>query len=181
VLRDIFSYGRQQVKKELGAQKHATLAEIKPLGPELALIYELLKARAKVSTTSMASSLKTFVTFEAIRQIRKGVLEKEALRNGLEGLSDKELKRTASHSISEAFNYGRSEQASRQKEEIGRVQYSAIMDTATCENCEPLDGEVWDYDDPDTDKYAGGNPDCLGGGQCRCVLVFISKQEIRGR
>lgn len=52
-------------------------------------------------------------------------------------------------------------------------QYTAVMDEATCEECEPLDGEEYDSLDalfevlPDF----GPNPACLGGGRCRCRAV----------
>ena len=180
VLKDLLDYGREQVRKELKQQKKLlALAEPLPISPDdLAIIEELLKARAKASAGAMASKLRNFTTFEALRQIKTG-LDKETLVKNLKDLSDRELVATAKYSTSEAFNYGRSVEAERLKDEIDRVQYSAILDNNVCLRCEPLDGEEWEFDDPQTAKYAGGNPECLGAGRCRCLLVFISKAETK--
>jgi len=183
VLEDMFNYGRLQVKKELVAQSHVEYREVpKPLGPEEAgLVQEFLKTRSKASATVMANKLKSFITFEALRQLKKGIADKEELRKGLKGLSDRELIASAQYSVNEAFNFGRGAQAEAEKDSIASCQYSAIMDSNTCSNCERLDGEEWDYNDERTARYASGNPDCEGGTKCRCVLVYIAKSERRGR
>ncbi|MDD5501562.1 MAG: hypothetical protein PHH57_07810, partial [Candidatus Omnitrophica bacterium] len=82
-------------------------------------------------------------------------------------------------STSEAFNFGRSVAAATMADDIEWVQYSAILDGNQCEICEPLDGQEWPYSDPRTEKYASGNPDCLGGGRCRCVLIYIYRSEVK--
>jgi hypothetical protein len=52
-------------------------------------------------------------------------------------------------------------------------QYTAVNDAGSCDECAPLDGEVYDTLDalfevlPDF----GPNPDCLGGDRCRCRAV----------
>ena len=179
VLLDMFKYGRLQVKKELQAQKHTELAEVPgPLDPadeELAL--EFIKARAKASSTVMANKLKQSAIFQGLKQVKQGAADKEALALALKSLSDRELVSSAQFAINEAFNFGRGVEAETARDEIDRVQYSALMDPGTCEECASLDGEEWDYDDPRTAKYQSGNPDCLGGTKCRCVEVFISKAE----
>jgi len=181
VLQDMFDYGRLQVKRELRAQKHMELAEVPgPLDPadaELAL--EFIKQRARASSTVMANKLKQSAIFQGLKQVKKGIADKKELEAGLKALSDRELVSSAQFSINEAFNFGRGVEADTAKDEIDRVQYSALMDAHTCEKCEPLDGQEWSYDDPRTAKYMSGNPDCLGGPKCRCVEVFISKEETR--
>jgi len=183
VLTDMFKYGRLQVKKELQTQKHIELAEapgpLDPADAELAL--EFIKARTKASSTVMANKLRQSAIFQGLKQIKQGAADKEALALALKSLSDRELVSSAQFSINEAFNFGRGVEADTAKDEIDRVQYSALMDPATCEKCAPLDGQEWPYDDPRTAKYQSGNPDCLGGTKCRCVEVFISKAETRGR
>lgn len=182
VLEDMFNYGRLQVKKEMGAQKHAEMAEVPgPLGDDEEMITEFLRTRTKASAGVMANKLKTAVSFEALRQIKAGVVDKAGLKSTLTDLSDKELIASARYSVAEAFNFGRSIEAEKEKEEIGRVQYSAIMDAHTCSSCGPLDGQEWDYDDPRTGKYASGNPECEGRELCRCVLIFIAKAETPAR
>jgi hypothetical protein len=138
-----------------------------------------LKARAAAGASTLGNKLKQSTTFEILRQIKEGVIDKEELKRGLLDLSDKELVAIAQYSASEAFNYGRNLTMKLYIDEIDRVQYSAILDENTCSECEKLDGQEWNIDAPEVARYAGGNPNCLGGGRCRCMLVYISKYETR--
>ncbi len=184
VLLDLYDYGRAQVKSELNKQGIKKLAESwpEPLGvAEVALIKEFLKARAKANANLLAGKLKSAVTFEVLSQIRQGLVDKASIIAVLGDLSDRELKTTAQASVSEAFGFGRSTEAEKHKDEISRVQYSAILDDNTCGVCLPLDGEEWDFTDPRTDTYARGNPDCDGKTRCRCLLIFVLRAERRGK
>jgi len=174
-LRDLYKYGREQVKAELA--KQSKMAETPIETDDIDLIMEFLKTRAKAGANILAAKLKTTLTFEALNQIRQGVFDRAILFKALADLSDRELKNLASYSVSEAFNFGRSAEAEKHKDTIKKVQYSAILDDDTCAACDRMDGEEWDYDDPDTAKYARGNPDCLGGNRCRCLLVYIYNSE----
>jgi phage gp29-like protein len=179
VLKSLLAYGREQVKKELAAQK-MSLAEPTPINPEdAALIEEFLRARSKASVNQIAAKLKQQATYQALKQIKEGVLDKAAVRQGLTDLSDRELIAAAKYSCSEAFNWGRSQAAKESSDEIASTQYSAILDNKTCEVCAPLDGQEWDFQDERTARYASGNPDCMGGGRCRCLLIYIYKSERR--
>jgi hypothetical protein len=175
-LKDLYQYGRKQVKAEL--VKQSKMAETPIEADDIDLIMEFLKTRAKAGANILAAKLKTTLTFEALNQIRQGVFDKALLFKALADLSDREIKSLASYSVSEAFNFGRSAEAEKHKDTIKRVQYSAILDEDTCSVCDKLDGEEWDYDDPDTAKYARGNPDCLGGNRCRCLLVYVYNSEV---
>ena len=149
-----------------------------PIDPEdMAEIMAFLAARTKVTSSLLANKLKQKMMVEAMTQIKQGIASKEQLAKKLRDLSDKELKLEARYGINDAFNYGRSYEAT--KHDIDRAQYSALLDSNVCEKCSPLDGQEWPMDSPEVDKYAGGNPECLGCEQCRCVLVFISKREMR--
>ncbi len=184
VLLDIYAYGRKQVRDELEKQAVLRGAEPwpEPLGvDDVVLIKEFLKARAKVNANLLAIKLKSAITFEALRQIRQGIVDKAAISGVLGDLSDRGLIATAQASVTEAFGFGRSNEAEKHKDEIVRVQYSAILDENVCAVCEPLDGEEWEFEDTRTDKYARGNPDCDGRTRCRCLILYISRAERRGR
>ncbi len=182
VLSDIFTYGRKQVKRELTAQTGAKFADSwpEPLGPDdIATIKKLLATRAALNAADIANKLRMAASFEVLRQIKAGQFDKAALLTLLADLIEKVLTNAAGYSISEAFNFGRSVEADADAEQWESAQYSAILDDNTCPVCAKLDGEEWPYDDPRTDQYAGGNPDCDGGGRCRCLLVYIAKTERR--
>jgi len=181
ILKEIYEYGRGQVKKELQSQTHTSLDEL-PLDPaDEELIMHYIMTRAKASANTLALKLKQFTTFEALRQVKAGVMSKDELLTGLRGLSDKELVASAQYSVSESFGLGRGVEAEKNGAGIERSQYSAILDENTCDHCAKLDGEEWNYDDPRTAKYASGNPECLGASKCRCLLVYISKVEVKGK
>ncbi|MDD5501563.1 MAG: DUF935 family protein, partial [Candidatus Omnitrophica bacterium] len=139
ILKDLLKYGKEQVKQEISAQKGTQLIEPPPIRPDdVKLIEEFLKARARATSTQMANKLKQFVTFEILKQIKTGVLDRDVLRQGLIELSDRELVAAAKLSTSEAFNFGRSVAAATMADDIEWVQYSAILDGNQCEICEPL-------------------------------------------
>jgi len=184
VTKGLFKYGRQQVKDELGAQKNkAALVEEQILDPLSAegekQVLVFMKSKARAASTVMASRLKATLTFEALRQMNQGILDEALLASKLTDLSNKEVKKSASALVSEAFNFGRSIQANKQKDEISRAIYSAVMDPKTCPVCREMDTEDWSYSDPKTDQYAAGNADCEGYPRCRCVLIFVHKGEAK--
>jgi hypothetical protein len=176
VLKDLLEYGEQQIDKEMAAQR-VKLAE--PLEVDADVVDAYLNARATAGTNTLTNKLKQSTVFEILRQVKEGVIDKELLKKGLLDLSDRELIAIAQYSTSEAFNYGRSLAIKLYIDEIDRAQYSAILDESTCQECEKLDGREWPIDSPEVAKYAGGNPNCLGGGRCRCLLVYISRKESR--
>ena len=56
------------------------------------------------------------------------------------------------------------------------MQYSALLDSNTCDNCGDADGEEGDTPDDITDVP---NPDCDGGDKCRCVHVYVFDDEVK--
>lgn len=77
--------------------------------------------------------------------------------------------------ITQAFTNGRNEQALSMKDQVEAAYYSAIMDDNTCEMCAPLDGAEHAMDD---ETFTTPNPDCLGGERCRCITVYVFKEEV---
>jgi hypothetical protein len=81
----------------------------------------------------------------------------------------------ASRVISSALTAGLGQTFEANADLVGGWEYTAVLDGATCEECEPLDGEQYDTLDalfevlPDF----GPNPQCLGEGRCRCRAVPI--------
>ena len=184
VTTDLFRYGRKQVKAELAKQKKETALKEEHILDPLDIegeqqVKAFLRSRAKASSSTMAARLKATLTFESLQQMRQGVLDEELLTAKLTDLSDREVKKSAQASVSEAFNFGRSIQARKQSDEISRAIYSAVMDPGTCVECRKMDTKEWDFDDPKTDEYAAGNTKCEGNTYCRCVLIFVHKSEVK--
>lgn len=70
-----------------------------------------------------------------------------------------------------AWNLGRDEAARLMGST--QVEYSAIMDSATCDPCAYMDGERADVDSPEHDAMVPPNRDCDGGSNCRCLLTYV--------
>lgn len=69
---------------------------------------------------------------------------------------------------------GRTDQAAADAAEIASATYSAVMDRNTCDTCEGQDGD----ETTDLDEAADWtpNPDCEGGEQCRCLVIYEIEQ-----
>ncbi|MBK9497064.1 MAG: hypothetical protein IPO08_21635 [Xanthomonadales bacterium] len=58
---------------------------------------------------------------------------------------------------------------------VDYVIQSAVMDENTCDPCGDADELTFDYDDADREFYAPPFVNCLGGGLCRCVQIYVLK------
>lgn len=180
VLVDLFEYGREQVKEELKRQRESVKAqEPPPLGQgDVKAIAQFIKVRAKATASVLGSKLRAAMAWEALRQIKTGVVNRAAMTTALTAISDKELVATAKFSVSEAFNLGRQAQAKDSADEIDHVVYSALMDEHTCGPCGDLDGREFKFDS-EWDSVAPPYSGCEGQDRCRCVGVFVYKSERR--
>lgn len=171
ILEDLVDYGSEQVKKEKTRQGATMKAQEVP-PPTSGDAF--LRVRALTVANILANKLRASLSYEALRQLRAGELDKLALIAALTGLSDHELQVMAQTSVSEAFNLGRQQQAQQDADEIDRVISSALMDDNTCDYCRSMDGKEWKYgEQPPEPPY----PDCEGQDRCRCIFVYVYKSE----
>jgi hypothetical protein len=79
----------------------------------------------------------------------------------------------ASRVISTALISGLGETFEQNQDLVDGWVYTAVLDDGTCDECAPLDGTEYDtLDDLFQDlPDFGPNPDCYGGGRCRCRAV----------
>jgi hypothetical protein len=77
--------------------------------------------------------------------------------------------------VSDVMQAGRAQEATAQAQEIEDAVYSAILDGACCDACEPMDGETT-TDLSEAEDWCP-NPDCAGGDRCRCLAVYEIRQE----
>ena len=80
----------------------------------------------------------------------------------------------ATKAVNEGNGAGRRVAAEAVQNEIDECYYSALLDSNCCEVCRPKDGVRHEFNDPD---YVTPNPQCLGGGRCRCMTIYIMKAE----
>lgn len=78
----------------------------------------------------------------------------------------------AGYVVTKAFNGARDE-AARLMGGVAEVEYSAILDSASCSACQSLDGATAPFGSAEHDRLVPPNRDCSGGDNCRCLLVFV--------
>jgi hypothetical protein len=96
-------------------------------------------------------------------------------------LAQDDATRKAPLVTSEVFNRARQDEAKRIEEMTGksaRIEYSAVLDTETCEECEAADalhgstGTPIVPGSPEETQYMPPYQKCLGGVRCRCIYVY---------
>ena len=71
------------------------------------------------------------------------------------------------------FGLGRMQEARAEGAEEGIR--SAMLESSTCDVCLSKDGARFGMEE--LDEYATPDPDCLGGDQCNCIVIFIPKES----
>ena len=106
-----------------------------------------------------------------------GVLETEAIVSTVAGavreLSPGADLVAAQRDTNTIFGLGRMQEARAEGAEVGIR--SAMLESTTCEVCLSKDGARFEI--ADLDEYATPDPDCLGGDQCNCIVIFIQKES----
>ncbi len=188
ILQGVSEFGSQQVDQERERQKAgavprdaeairaAAIVKKKPRRDPLGVYADGVVGEFTNSLTSRAAN----VALDWMR--RPGDLSKgEIIRKveeELDAQSDKWIDGAAAKGANEAFADGRAAGYEAYSDEIGAVQYSALLDWNTCENCSAADGA----EGPTPEDIPGvPNPDCDGGDKCRCVHVYIFADESRGK
>jgi len=188
ILQGVGEFGSQQVGQERERQQ----AGAAPRDAEAIRAASVLKKKLKrdplgVYADGVVGEFITTLTSRAANVAldwmrRPGDLSKgEIIRKveqELDEQSDKWIDGAAAKGANEAFADGRQAGYQEYSDEIGAVQYSALLDWNTCENCSHADGA----EGTTLDEIPGvPNPDCDGGDKCRCVHVYIFKDEERNR
>ena len=185
VLKSIYQYGKEQVKEEIGRQKTKQLQgeEFEPVEGDVASNRYLNKL-AERSTEEINKGLLAGLAFGLYRLHSQGSTDTGALRQRLETLSDREIKKASGYSVSSAFNMGRRTGVKKEiadGEPIEKAVYSAILDGNTCGSCAQVDGREVEVGSAEyEDIYPPLNSaqyQCEGGGRCRCVMIFLVEKK----
>lgn len=138
-----------------------------------------LTASAKITAEGLSDAWYRRILERALG-VRKTGVEGEALREAVYAdLFDQAdaVRGEARAQVNEAFGLGRAVEAYSLRDEIDLVEYSALMDTETCDACAALDGERFAWG---SDRYYETFPPyqhCEGAkgrtNACRCVHLFL--------
>lgn len=172
-IRNAYATGQNQVARELMNQKRSRKLEVVDL--EFKELDENDLEYIEGLTDGLVGRMINEIRTRAINQYLSFRLltnyTKDLLRQTLLDQSEKFLDQLAGSAINAAIQSGRADEAQERKDEWDNVQYSAILDSNTCDECAGWDGA--EADDPgqlpDTP-----NPDCEGGANCRCFHVYVA-------
>lgn len=134
---------------------------------------DVLEAQTTALVRRMEARARAELEREAIDALRTGegaqtVVERALMRQ----LDSPAFKGDAGYITTKAFNVSRDE-AAQLIGGIASVEYSAILDTATCDPCRAMDGRSASFGSADHDAMLPPNRDCAGGDNCRCLLVMV--------
>lgn len=133
---------------------------------------KVLQAQKTSLVKRITQRLEHDLETEAIDAVRTGSEASEVVsRTVMRQLESKALRTDAGIIVTRAWNLGRDEAA--KKLGATEVEYSAIMDSATCGPCASMDGRTAKANSAEHDAMLPPNRDCEGGGNCRCCLVYI--------
>jgi hypothetical protein len=138
---------------------------------------ELVPMRKRL-VRSMTNRLLTDVEREADHVIRTGGDPEEVIANTLERqVTGGGFKGDAGSVVARAFAIGRDEFAAEYADEVDGCELSAILDQATCVECERLDGTEFEFgSDEDLELTPPLSSRCYGGDSCRCIKIIKFKR-----
>lgn len=132
----------------------------------------LLIAKRKALLRRMENRLRQRLDEEAINVERTGGEPDDVVREVLdEQLDTGAFKTDAGGVMMTAFNLGRDDFMSRFGEDVEGVELSALLDENTCEHCEDLDGQEFDFGSAGYEENTPPLTKCEGRGSCRCLYV----------
>lgn len=170
--RTTWGAGLESVRRELATFADAVPGDIGRDG--LALVKQYAQASADRAMADMA----TRVRVELLSALRSGVSPTGMLA-AVSSLYDQAIRgegqppRLTSRMLAaKALNEGRADAIARGGIPLAGAQYSAILDTRTCELCARLDEQLVSVTDLDMMKFT---PPVHHN--CRCVWVYVTTQE----
>lgn len=122
---------------------------------------------SRLSNTLQSRAIEIIASLTILGLVGSALID--ALTSQLAELSDAPLEQIATGITNRVLSEGRSDEAEARKDEWEMVEYSAILDSLVCEQCEPEDGKTAK---DESDLEDAPNPYCLGGDRCRCFHIF---------
>jgi len=170
-LADIYQAGRASIEQERASQRAAQPAKPAPVQLD-ATGRDALHLIADTTVGQVQNQLGARAKSAALAAQRGAQPAQAAdIAQDVDGQSDAWVDRAAADAVHQAFSNGRQDGFAEHRDEIQYFIYSAMLDANTCDDCAEADGkEGQEGDIPDAP-----NPNCQGGGQCRCMWIAIFK------
>lgn len=138
---------------------------------------DVLEAQQRALVRRMTSRLRTELEAESLDVLRTGGDAAEVVARVLtRQLETGAFRSDAGAVVTRIFNVGRDE-AARIVGGVQTVERSAVLDSRVCLACQRMDGRRAQFGSAEHDALVPPERDCEGGGNCRCLLVFIPEGE----
>lgn len=161
--------GRQQVADELARQaKGRNLAEKRLPRSASARALTAASTSAEVSAAAIATRMQSAAAMASVSR-RAASLTQPELEQTIMDAGDEAVLRV-SCSVHDLVSLGRADEAATRQSDIANCVYSAILDSATCDECEAMDGQET-TDLAEAEGWAP-SPNCAGLDRCRCLVVY---------
>lgn len=183
-LAGLYLTGRETVTEELARQRAeqigawgfpaVTLAQADPPEGVPEGVWAQLRARATAMLAAIRASIVAAVSGARMRRdVTPAMVQRAAEEAAMGALRDQ-----AQQHASTVVNEGRIDQADGLGAEIVGSRYTSILDGRRCQACARADDDVLrPLDDPVRLERRPPNPDCHGGGRCRCLEAYQLREE----
>lgn len=172
--------GREEVQEELRYQKNrqgSTFAE-GDVPEDYADFIEFGDRKFQIEVEGAGNKLLSQLLILSLTFERQGITGEALMASMLAAwpgaISNQTWDRMANGAVNGGWGAGRTIEGNKHKEEIEYAYYSSVLDKGTCLRCSNRDGHKHAVGDPD---YATPNPGCYGGDNCRCINVYVLKEE----
>lgn len=163
VLKGLYEDGRNSVASELQMALDLTPEDI----------MRFITIRAQAVTSVLADRLKSSLVWNALEMFRNDDVDEVKLKAALTNLSDREVRKIAGNTVSEALNLGRDSVAMSSNRPLKAI-YSSVLDSGSCTACRSADGLSCTVGDATYNRLRPPYQECEGHSRCRCVFVYVS-------
>lgn len=181
VLMDLYGYGWDSLWRERDKQLGRHRFQ-EGLAYDWETADQIFMARSLEASRAISEKIRASATSQALNRWREtgGEIpdaEWDDIFDEIMGLSDQQTRLTGGLMVNESYDMGRAYAAEEMREQIERAVYSAILDENVCSVCEAADGTEVALDDPEYQELMPPNKNCLGKTKCRCIWVYVFKEE----
>jgi hypothetical protein len=195
VMREAYDFGKDKAAEELAKQQAADVLDRRQQGERVMKeakkpgkgkgkitrksppIDEVIENRADMVVAAEAAGMKEAAMRKVIPLLKSTELPSvnSIVYDHLLELSTKGLRSLCTAAITEGINEGRADYAAEMAPEYASSVRSGLLDNNICNECADQDGEEFTVEEGV--EVTLPDPNCAGGDACRCLMVFISREE----
>jgi hypothetical protein len=193
-MRESYDFGKDKAAEELKKQQAAdvlsrrqqgerVMADAKKPKPPKKIVRksppidEVIENRADMVVAAEAAGMKEAAMRKVIPLLKSTELPSvnSIVYDHLLEMSLRGLRSLCTAAITEGINEGRADYAAEMATEYASSIRSGLLDNNICNECADQDGE--EYTVQDGVEITLPDPNCAGGDACRCLMVFVSREE----